>query len=366
MNKLDYLIVGAGLFGSVFARECANRSKTVLLIDKRNHIGGNCYTSLAHGIHIHKYGPHIFHTNSTKIWKYVNQYVDFNNFIYSPLANYKTKFYSLPFNMWTFNQMWGIDKPEEAQRIIESQKYHGPIRNLEDQAKAMVGYEIYDKLIMGYTTKQWNKHPKDLPAFIIKRIPIRYTYNTNYFDDLYQGIPINGYTTMFKNLLDHKNIEIKLSCDYFHRASYYDQLAKNTVYTGQIDRLFDYIYGKLDYRSLRFENNIYQTNNVQGVSVINHTSDDILYTRTIEHRHFSNTNSNYSIVTKEYPENFNEFNEPYYPINTSVNNTKWLAYKKLAKKTKIILGGRLAEYKYYNMDQVIGSALNCFQKCILQ
>jgi UDP-galactopyranose mutase len=362
MSKFDFLIVGSGLFGSIFARECANHNKTVLVIEKRDHIGGNCYTDSIHGVQVHKYGPHIFHTNSKKIWDYINQYTRFNNFIYSPLAKYKDKFYSLPFNMWTFHQIWGVHTPNEAKKIIESHKYHGPIKNLEDQAKSMVGYEIYEKLIKHYTTKQWNRNPRDLPSFIINRLPIRYTYNNNYFNDIYQGIPIDGYTEIFKNLLD--GIYVELNCDYFNNRSYYNSLAKNVIYTGQIDKFCDYVYGKLEYRSLRFENSIHKQNNIQGVAVINHTSDDVDYTRTIEHKHFNYIDTKYSVLTKEYPENFNESNEPYYPVNIDINNDKWLKYYKLVDKQKIILGGRLAEYKYYNMDQVIARALTLVSKVL--
>jgi UDP-galactopyranose mutase len=357
------LIVGAGLFGSVFAQQCKEHGKSVLIIDKRNHIGGNCYTKKIHDIDVHQYGPHIFHTNSDKVWNYVNRFAKFNNFINSPVAKYYDKLYSLPFNMWTFNQMWGVQTPEEAKTIIKSQQYVGPINNLEDQAKALVGYEIYQKLIKGYTTKQWNKDPKFLSPSIIKRLPVRYEFNNNYFNDKYQGIPIEGYTKLFENLLE--DIPLELETDYFKKRDYYNSLAKNIVYTGPIDKFFDYEYGKLEYRSLKFEHAAHEVENIQGCAVVNYTTIDIPYTRTIEHKHFNPAQNKWSIVTKEYPENYNETNEPYYPINDEQNQDLYIKYNKLGQMHKNIFGGRLAEYKYYNMDQVVASALKSVYNIVI-
>lgn len=364
MQKFDYIIVGAGLFGSVFAQQCKEHNKSVLIIDKRDHIGGNCFTKKIYDIDIHVYGPHIFHTNSKNIWDYVNNFIVFDQYVYSPVAKNNNKIYSLPFNMWTYYQLWGVTKPQDAKQIIDSQKYTGNITNLEDQAKALVGEDIYNLLIKDYTTKQWNTNPRNLPASIIKRLPVRYEFNNNYFNDIYQGIPRNGYTELFEKLLD--NIEIELNTNYFTKPDYYNSLAKNVVYTGPIDTLFDYCYGHLEYRSLNFEHETYHSASLQGCAVINHTGLDVEYTRSIEHKFFkSNITNSYTVLTKEYPANYNKYNEPYYPVNTNDNQNMFLKYQKLSKNyPKIILGGRLAEYKYYNMDQIIGSALNCFNRCI--
>lgn len=356
--RFDYLIVGAGLFGSVFAQRCKDNGKTVLVIDKRDHIGGNCYTFNHNGIDVHAYGPHIFHTNSQKIWEYINQFSSFNNFIYSPVANYQDKLYSLPFNMWTFYQLWGVTNPAEAQQIIESQRYTGSIHNLEDQALSMVGVEVYEKLIKGYTIKQWNKDPKELPSFIIKRLPVRYTFDNNYFNDKYQGIPSEGYTKIFENLLD--GIHVELGVDYFSRREYYNSLAKNIVYTGPIDKYYNNCYGQLDYRSLRFEHESRPVDSVHGSAVINYTDFNTPYTRSIEHKHFNNSSSakNVTMISKEYPAEYKGNSEPYYPINTERNQSIVDMYQQLNKNQKnVIFGGRLAEYRYYDMHQVIGSAL---------
>lgn len=355
--RYDYLIVGAGLFGSVFAQQAKQNGKTALIIDKREHIGGNCYTSKIGGIDIHKYGPHIFHTSNTDIWNYINQFDTFNQFIYSPIAKYNNEIYPLPFNMFTFNKMWGVNTPEEAKNIIEKQKYKGQIKNLEDQARALVGDDIYEILIKDYTIKQWEKHPKDLPAFIIKRLPVRFSYDNNYFNDTYQGIPKNGYTHIFNNMLS--NIDVVLNTDYINNKDYWNSKAKKVVYTGPIDRFYDYKYGKLEYRSLRFEEEIYDTNQ-QGICAVYYTSNTVQYTRTIEHKFFNLTNNQKgTVISKEYP---SSNGEPYYPINTKYNQTIYDRYRKLAnKETKFIFGGRLAEYRYYDMHQVIAAALKKFK-----
>lgn len=355
----DYLVVGAGLFGSVFANRCADSGKSVLVIDKRDHIGGNCYSEKINDIDVHKYGPHIFHTSSDRVWRFVNQFSNFNQYVYSPVANYKGKLYNLPFNMWTFYQLWGVRSPQEAKDKIESQKLvvRKP-KNVEDYAMQTVGEDIYKKLIYGYTFKQWGCSPLRLPADIIKRIPLRFEYNNNYFDDKYQGIPSEGYTNIFHNLLHGINVE--LGVDFFQNRDKFEHMAKRIVYTGSIDTFFDYEFGELNYRSLRFEQEILDRDNFQGVSVMNFTDKETPYIRVTEHKHFNNKNQKGTVITHEYPSTNNS--EPYYPINNTENTEIHNKYRKLAKtQNKVIFGGRLAEYRYYNMDQIIGSSLKKYE-----
>ena len=359
-NKYDYLIVGAGVFGSVCAHELTKSGKRCLVIDSRNHIGGNCYTENINDIHVHKYGAHIFHTNDKKLWDYVNQFAEFKQYTHNVIANYKDEMYTLPFNMWTFNQMWGVNTPEEAKQKIESQKFKGEITNLEEQAMSMVGKDIYEKLIKGYTEKQWKKSAKLLPASIIKRLPVRFTWDNNYFNDKYQGIPIGGYTQIFEKLLD--GIEVRLGVDYFK-----DELPvhNKVIYTGPIDKFFNYKYGELEYKTTRFEHFKFDTDNHQGCPVMNYTDSDTTYTRTIEHKHFEpDVKTDSTWVTWEYPTQYKaEETEPYYPVNDKENTEMYLKYRDDANKLENIhFGGRLAEYKYYDMHQVISSALNFIKK----
>lgn len=359
MNKFDYLIVGAGLFGCVFANEMTSRGKKCLVIEKRNHIGGNIYTENIENINVHKYGAHIFHTSNKKIWDYINQFADFNHYINSPLANYKGEIYNLPFNMNTFNKMWGAITPAEAKEIIreQSSQIEELPKNLEETAISLVGKDIYEKLIEGYTEKQWGRNCKELPSFIIKRLPVRFEYDNNYFNDTYQGIPIGGYTQICEKMLE--GTEIYLSVDHFDPKEHFDSLAKTVVYTGTIDRYFDYCYGPLQYRSIRFENKILNTDNFQGNAVINYTHRDIPYTRIIEHKHFEFGKQEKTLISYEYSDEWNIDKEPYYPINDTYNNDLYAKYSCLAEKeTNVIFGGRLGSYKYYDMDKVIASALN--------
>lgn len=355
----DYLVVGAGLFGSVFASRCVDAGKTVLVIDKRDHIGGNCYSEKINNIDVHKYGPHIFHTSSDRIWKFINRFSNFNQYIYSPVANYKGELYSLPFNMWTFYQLWGVRSPQEAKDKIESQKlFVRKPKNVEDYAMQTVGEDIYKKLIYGYTFKQWNASPLRLSADIIKRIPLRFEYNNNYFSDKYQGIPSEGYTNIFHNLLH--GISVELGVDFLQNRDKFERMAKRIVYTGKIDAFFDNQFGELNYRSLRFDHAILKTDNFQGVSVMNFTDKETPYTRIIEHKHFNDKNQKETVITHEYPETNN--NDPYYPINNTQNNLIYDRYHELSKlDKKFIFGGRLAEYRYYDMDQTIGSALKKYE-----
>lgn len=359
MQKFDFLIVGAGMFGSVCARELTNRGYSCLVIDKRNHIGGNCYSYKKNNTDIHNYGAHIFHTSSTKIWNYINQFVTFNNYKHHVVANYNNEIYSLPFNMWTFNKFWNITTPDEAKSIIDSQKFIGNPTNLEEQAISMVGKDIYEKLIKGYTTKQWMMDPKTLPKDIIKRLPLRFTYDNNYFHDTYQGIPTNGFTELFEKLLDGSALELEV--DYFANRERLDSLAKRLIYTGSIDKFYDYTYGILEYRPLRFEHSEIDSVNYQGHSVVNYTDSRTPFTRIIEHKHFNLTSANKdskTIISKEYPIAWTGHEEPIYPINNQQNNNIYSQYVKLNNsQNKVIFGGRLAEYKYYDMHQVIGSAL---------
>lgn len=358
MHQYDYLIVGAGFFGSICAYELNRAGYKCLVLEKRKHIGGNCYTENRDGINIHIYGPHIFHTSDEEVWSWINQFVKFNNFKNTPVANYKGEIYSLPFSMWTFSKLWNISHPDQAKKIIEEQgKEILEPTNLEEQAIKLVGREIYEKLIKGYTSKQWMKDPIDLPKEIIKRLPVRFTYDNNYFNDTYQGIPIGGYTQIFEKLLD--GIEVKLETDYLSNKTDFDSLAKHTIYTGPVDAFFNYQFGALEYKTTKFHHKKIDTDNYQGTAVMNFTEKEIPHTRTIEHKHFENSNSQLTWVTWEYPTEYKPSEtEPYYPVNDNENNKKYKNYKHLADQlSNISFGGRLAEYKYYDMHQVIKSAL---------
>ena len=357
----DYLIVGSGLYGSIFAREATNRGYKVLVIEKRDHIGGNIYTEKINNINVHKYGAHIFHTNNKEVWDYVNKYVTFNRYTNSPVANYKGELYSLPFNMYTFNKMWDVVTPLEAKQKIEEQRKEitSEPTNLEEQAISLVGRDIYEKLIKGYTEKQWGRDCKDLPSFIIKRLPVRFTFDNNYFNALYQGIPIGGYTKLIENLLD--GIEVRLNTDYLSNKEEYNKLAKKIVYTGPIDAYFNYNLGYLEYRSVRFETEELDIDNYQGNAVVNYTDRETPYTRIIEHKWFefgkdeNNNEIPTTIISKEFSSEWKIGDEPYYPVNDDKNNN---LYKQLAdKQDNIIFGGRLGEYKYYDMDQVVEMVL---------
>ena len=355
----DYLIVGAGFFGSVCAHELTKKGKKVLVLEKRGHIAGNAFTENHDGIQVHKYGAHIFHTNDKKIWDYVNQFAEFNNFINSPIANFKGKLFNLPFNMNTFYQLWGTKTPHEAKAIIDAQKNESPVEgasNLEEKAISLVGRDIYNILIKGYTEKQWGRNAKDLPPFIINRLTVRFTFNNNYFSDRYQGIPVGGYTALIDSMLN--GIEVRLGVDFLENKDEYMSLADKVIYTGPIDQYYDYCFGALEYRSLRFENERLSEENYQGVAVVNYTEYDIPFTRIIEHKHFDDAKTEHTIITKEYPSEWQVGSEPYYPINNDSNMEVFRKYRELAKKEqRVIFGGRLAEYKYYDMHQVISSAL---------
>ena len=355
----DYLIVGAGLFGSVFAQQMSEKGYKCLVIDKKTHIGGHIYTKKIEGIDVHIYGAHIFHTSNEKVWQYVNRFVKFNNFVNSPMAIYKNEIYNLPFNMNTFSKMWGIKTPDEAKKIISDQIIKSCIdepSNLEEQAIKLVGYDIYEKLIRGYTKKQWGIDPRNLPSFIIKRLPVRFTYDNNYFKDIYQGIPTNGYTEMIELMLN--NVEVRLNTDFFDNRDYFMSIAKKVIYTGPIDRFFNYSLGTLEYRSLRFETDVLNTDNFQGNAVINYTEEEVPFTRIIEHKHFNFGNQSKTVVTKEYSQKWEKDLDPYYPINDQKNNDLYLAYNRIkCSEENVIFGGRLGEYKYYDMHQVIEKAL---------
>ena len=362
----DYLIIGAGLFGSVFAHEATKQGKKCLVIDKRNHIGGNIYTENIEGINVHKYGAHIFHTSNKEVWDYVNSFVEFNRYTNSPIANYKGKLYNLPFNMNTFYQLWGVRTPEEAKKKIEEQRaaYAHIIspQNLEEQALVLGGKDIYEKLIKEYTEKQWGRAATKIPAFIIRRLPFRFTFDNNYFNDAYQGIPIGGYTKLIEILL--KSCELRLGIDYFDDKSELDQLAKKIVYTGKIDEFYNYKFGNLEYRSLEFEHELLDTDNYQGNAVVNYTEAEVPFTRIIEHKHFEFGTQKKTVITREYSKEWKSGDEPYYPINDERNEIIYHKYKFLAEKEKnLIFGGRLAEYKYYDMHQVIESSLKQSQLC---
>ncbi len=357
----DYLIVGSGLFGSTIAYRLKKLNKKVLVIDKRNHIGGNVYTENIEGINVHKYGAHIFHTDYKDVWDFVNSLVPFNRFTNSPIARYKDEIYNLPFNMNTFSKIWSdVITPDDALRHINEEKkcMEGKTpNNLEEQAISLVGTTIYEKLIKGYTEKQWNRSCKELPAFIIKRLPVRLTYDNNYFNDLYQGIPIGGYTKLIEKLLD--GVEVKLNSNFFDKIDEYKKISKKIIYTGPIDEYFEYKYGHLEYRSLEFDTKVLDTSNFQGNAVVNYTGNEVKYTRVIEHKHFENSNSDKTVVTYEYPRDYKDGMEAYYVINDEKNNKILEKYNKLKEKERnVIFGGRLADYKYYDMDDVIKNALD--------
>ena len=362
--KYDYLVVGAGLYGAVFAHEAKEKGKSVLVIDKRDHIAGNVYTEVIEGINVHKYGAHIFHTNNKKVWEYITQFAEFNRFTNSPVANYKGELYSLPFNMYTFNKMWGVVTPQEAAEKIEEQRKAAGItepKNLEEQAISLVGTDIYEKLVKGYTEKQWGRPCNELPAFIIKRLPVRLTFDNNYFNALYQGIPMGGYTKMVENLLD--GIEVRLGEDYLKKKAEYDALAERIVYTGAIDAYFDYKLGALEYRSVRFENEVLDMPNFQGNAAVNYTDAETPWTRIIEHKWFEFGDQPKTVISREYSSEWKVGDEPYYPVNDEKNGKLYAEYKKLAEaENKVIFGGRLGEYKYYDMDAVIASALEMCEK----
>lgn len=360
----DYLIVGAGLYGAVFAHELTQQGKTCLVIDRRNHIAGNAYTECISGIHVHKYGAHIFHTSDKEVWDYVNQFAEFNNYINSPIAIYKDELYNLPFNMNTFSKMWGIRTPAEAKAKIEEQVAALHItdpKNLEEQALSLVGRDVYVKLVKDYTEKQWGRDCKDLPAFIIKRLPCRFTYNNNYFNDRYQGLPIGGYTAMVERMLE--GVEVKLNTDYFDLIRQNPDIAEKTVYTGSIDQFFGYRLGPLQYRSVRFETEELPIEDYQGNAVVNYTSWDQPYTRIIEHKHFEFGRQPTTIISREYSAEWKPGMEPYYPVNDEKNSALYTQYQKLARQEEtVIFGGRLGQYKYYDMDKVIRAALEDLKK----
>ena len=357
--KYDYLIVGAGLFGAVFACEAKRRGKTVLVLEKRSHIAGNVYTEEIEGINVHRYGAHIFHTNDKAVWEYVNQFAQFNRYTNSPVANYCGELYSLPFNMYTFNRMWNVIKPEDAQEMIARQRREAGItepRNLEEQAISLVGTDIYEKLVKGYTEKQWGRPCNQLPAFIIKRLPVRFTFDNNYFDALYQGIPIGGYTNMVAQMLD--GVEVRLETDYLEKKAEWDALADKVIYTGPIDAYFNYCLGNLAYRSVRFETEVLDMPNFQGNAVVNYTDSQTPWTRIIEHKFFEFGTQPKTVISREYSAEWKPGIEPYYPINDDMNGELYARYKRLAdEESNVIFGGRLGEYKYYDMDAVIASAL---------
>lgn len=357
----DYLIVGAGMFGTTCAYELNKLGYKCLVVDKRHVIGGNCYTENINGIHVHKHGAHIFHTNEKFLWDYVNQFAEFKQYTHTVLANYENRIYSLPFNLWTFNQIWGVKNEVEAKHKIEEQKFKGEVTNLEEQAKSLIGEDIYRILIKGYTEKQWNKPCSELPSYIIKRLPVRFTWDNSYFNDKYVGMPLGGYTQIFEKMLS--GIEVKLGVDYFEGRGELNTISKKVIYTGEIDKFFDYRFGKLEYRSLRWEEEIKEEDNFQGVPVMNYTSKDIPYTRIIEHKWFDYQQQKGTVISYEYPENYNGINEPYYPIRDSKNSTIYEKYSELAKQQKdVYFGGRLGNYIYYDMHQIIASALKLIDR----
>lgn len=365
--KYSYLIVGSGLFGAVIACELTKRGKKCLVIDKRPHIGGNVYTENIRGINVHKYGAHIFHTSNKRVWDFVNSFVEFNRYTNSPIANYKGKLFNLPFNMNTFYQMWGVQTPEQAVQKIEEQRTKAGIvnpKNLEEQAISLVGEDIYRILVKEYTEKQWGRKATDLPAFIIKRLPVRFTFDNNYFNDNYQGIPVGGYTALIEKMLE--GVEVRLNSDYFADKEYYDTLADKIIYTGEIDRYFDYCFGHLEYRTVRFETEVLEgVSNYQGNAVVNYTDADTPYTRIIEHKHFEFGQQPDTVISKEYSTEWKPGDEPYYPVNDEKNSELYKRYKSLADaQTKVLFGGRLAEYRYYDMHQVIENALNLVDKLL--
>ena len=363
LSDYDFLIVGSGLFGATFASKAQQKGKKCLVIDRREHIGGNIYSQIIEGIDVHMYGPHIFHTNNEKVWEYMNFFTKFNHFRCEPIAKYKGKLYNLPFNMNTFYQMWGCITPSEAAEIINKQRREikEEPKNLEEQAISLVGRDIYEALIKGYTEKQWGRECTELPASIITRLPVRFNYDNNYFNHSFQGVPIGGYTKMVSNMLS--GATVVLSEDYLLKKEYWDQKANIVIYTGALDAYFNFCYGKLEYRSLRFEHEIVNTVNYQGVSNMNYTDKDIPYTRIVEHKHFEFGEQSKTVITKEYPQKFNDDVDPYYPVNDNTNNLLSQKYSHLVEHEKnIFFGGRLAEYKYYDMDQVVLSAINLAKK----
>lgn len=362
--KYDYLVVGAGLFGAVFAHEAEKKRKRCLVIDKREHIAGNIYCKEIEGIQVHQYGAHIFHTSNKRVWEYVNQFAEFNNYVNSPIAVYKDELYNLPFNMNTFSKMWGIRTPKEAKEKIAQQVNESGItrpKNLEEQGIFLVGKDVFEKLVKGYTEKQWGRECKDLPPFIIKRLPVRFTYDNNYFNDRYQGIPIGGYTKLAERMLE--GIEVKLNTDYFSFIKENPDIAKKIVFTGMIDEYFGYKFGALEYRSVYFETEVLDTDNYQGNAVVNYTEREVPYTRIIEHKHFEFGKQEKTVISREYSSEWKVGMEPYYPVNNAKNNTLFAQYQELAKKEKnVIFGGRLGNYKYYDMDKVIETALNLCER----
>ena len=358
--KYNYLIVGSGLFGAVFAYEAMKKGRTCIVIDKRPHIGGNVYTEKVEGINVHKYGAHIFHTSDKEIWDYVNRFAEFNNYINSPIARYKDELYNLPFNMNTFSKMWGITTPDEAKAIISRQIEEAGITepaNLEEQAISLAGRDVYEKLVKNYTEKQWGRPCTELPAFIIRRLPLRFTYDNNYFNDRFQGIPIGGYTPIIEKMLE--GAEIRLNTDYADFIKENPDIAEKTVYTGMIDEFFGYKLGALEYRSVRFETETLDTDNFQGNAVVNYTGDEVPYTRIIEHKHFEFGTQPRTVISREYSSKWSQGDEPYYPVNTERNNALYAEYAKLAEsRPDVIFGGRLGQYKYYDMDKVIRAALD--------
>lgn len=360
MAKYDYLIVGAGLYGACFAYFATRKGKRCLVIDKRPHVGGNMYCEDVEGISVHKYGAHIFHTSNRQVWDFVTSLVEFNNYINSPIANYKGRLYNLPFNMNTFNSLWGVVTPEQAQAEIERQRSEAGVTtpsNLEEQAISLVGKDIYETLIKGYTEKQWGRKCNELPASIIKRLPVRFTFDNNYFNDIYQGIPVGGYNKLFERLLD--GVEVRLDTDFFSDRAYFESLAGKIVYTGPIDQYYDYRYGKLEYRTVEFEQQLFDMPNYQGVAVMNYTDAETPYTRIIEHKHFDFGKQDKTVISKEFSSEWKDGSEPYYPINNDRNNSLYLRYKELAdKEADTVFGGRLAEYKYYDMHHIIQQVLD--------
>lgn len=358
----DFVIVGAGLFGSTFARTVADKGKKVLVLEKRNHLGGNCYTKKIEGIDIHVYGPHLFHTNDYRIWEFINKFAEFNNYQHRPKVTYKDKVYSFPINLMTFYQIWGSKNPQEAKEKIQSLRVKNPNPdNLEDWILSEVGEELYETFIRGYTTKQWGKNPKDLPTFIIKRIPIRFTYDDRYFNDKYQGVPIDGYTAIFEKMLDHPNIQYQTDIDFFYNKKEFMSLADKIVYSGKIDEFYDYQFGELEYRSLRFETKTLD-GDYQGCAIMNYTQEDVPFTRIVEHKHFYFNNSDKTVVTWEYPDAYDNSKIPYYPINDKNNNDLYSKYKQIETNGKIIFGGRLGKYEYKDMHQIIASAITSANK----
>lgn len=371
--EYDYLIVGSGLFGAIFAYEAKQKGKKCLVIDKRSNIAGNIYTEKINGINVHKYGAHIFHTSNKKIWDYINQFTEFNRYTNSPIAKYKNELYNLPFNMNTFNKLWGVITPQEAKQKIEQERQAAGIsepKNLEEQAISLVGKTIYEKLVKGYTEKQWGEKATNLPSFIIKRLPVRFIYDNNYFNDIYQGIPVDGYTKIIEKMLS--GIEVRLNCDFFENRAELENIANKIIFTGPIDQYYNYKYGELQYRSLRFETEVLDEENYQGNAVVNYTEFEVPYTRIIEHKHFEfGTNlgkvaegeaKEKTIISKEYPDKWVKGKEAYYPINNETNNELYNKYAELASNdSKVIFGGRLGQYKYYDMDKVIASALECVE-----